>query len=217
MSDSHVPISKIVNFLKSIFKLLKFVLFFLKKMLSDLPDKYKFNNKKSYFTIFSGCMFSGKTTLLDGILDYNQKTFGLNIFKITHTHDLKRKRTNLYNIQNNYLEELNYFTEIPECVDIIGIDEGQFFSQNIINFVNKQLNNGKNVILCTLNADYKLQIFGYCFELLPICNNIKILTAKCVKCGGEAYFTQRISNDTSQIVINDTIYEPVCREHHTIQ
>jgi thymidine kinase len=212
-----VRISKIVNFLKSIFKLIKISVVFFKKMLPHLPDKHKFNNKKSYFTIFSGCMFSGKTTLLDGILDYNEKTFGLNIFKITHSHDLKRKRTNLYNIQNNYFEELNETTEIPERIDIIGIDEGQFFSKNIINFVKKQLSIGKNVILCTLNADYKLQIFGYCFDLLPICNNMKILTARCVKCGGEAYFTQRISTDTTQIVINDSIYEPVCREHHTIQ
>lgn len=180
---------------------------------------------KGYNQLLFGPMFSGKTLNLDKILK-KYKEDGCNVLKIIHSLDLTVvNRKPGYNPFNNgiipiYKDELTIDTEIEDQITVIGIDEGQFFNKNIIGFVEKHINLGRNVIVCSLDGDSNQQLFGYIYNLIPFCNSMIKLTAICefclkqnheYKCG---YFTKKKVHSENRIEIGGKdLYAPVCRNH----
>ena len=95
---------------------------------------------------------------------------------------------------------------------VIIINEGQFFGDLQEN-VKKMLNDNKKVYIAGLDSDFKREKFGYMLDLIPICDNIVKLTSLCSICrnGTKAIFSMRITDETTQTLIGNSNYIPVCR------
>jgi len=97
-------------------------------------------------------------------------------------------------------------------VEVVGIDEAQFFDDGLVEVCNQLANSGIRVIVAGLDMDYKGVPFGPIPGLMSIAEYVSKVHAICVKCGNLANYTHRLSEDDKLIVLGETdIYEPLCR------
>jgi thymidine kinase len=97
-------------------------------------------------------------------------------------------------------------------VEVVGIDEAQFFDEGLIDVCNQLANSGVRVIVAGLDMDFKGIPFGPMPGLLSIAEYVTKVHAICVRCGALANYTHRLSEDNQLIVLGETdIYEPLCR------
>ncbi len=104
--------------------------------------------------------------------------------------------------------------ELWRDFDVIGIDEGQFFT-DIVEFSEKASNSGKVVIISSLQGTFLRGAFPCILQLIPKCEKIKKLTAICKLCKQNASFTFRTASKDCQTMIGgENMYMPLCRECH---
>lgn len=97
-------------------------------------------------------------------------------------------------------------------VEVVGIDEAQFFDEGLIDVCNQLADSGIRVIVAGLDMDYKGIPFGPMPGLMAIAEYVTKVHAICVRCGHLASYTHRLSEDDKLIVLGETdIYEPLCR------
>ncbi|HKV40998.1 MAG TPA: thymidine kinase [Blastocatellia bacterium] len=96
-------------------------------------------------------------------------------------------------------------------VKVVGIDEVQFFDETIVDFCMEMADAGLRVIAAGLDQDYLRRPFGSMPRLLAVAEYVSKMHAVCVRCGGPAHYSQRISGGNSQIEVGDISYEPRCR------
>ena len=97
-------------------------------------------------------------------------------------------------------------------VEVVGIDEAQFFDDGLVGVCNQLANSGIRVIAAGLDMDYRGFPFGPMPKLLSIAEYVTKVHAICVRCGTLANHTHRLSEDDKLIVLGETdIYEPLCR------
>lgn len=98
-------------------------------------------------------------------------------------------------------------------VDVVGIDEAQFFDEHIVEVCNQLANQGTRVIIAGLDLDFKGQPFGPMPALLAIADEVTKVHAICVRCGSLAYVSHRLVSNDKQVLLGETHeYEPLCRE-----
>lgn len=181
------------------------------------------DKKYGSIKLILGCMFSGKTTLLQR--EYHEwSSINKKILCINYIDDNRYgDNNNMYNhnkesiecIKVRKLEDIN--NNIIENSDIIIINEGQFFS-DLIEFCLlwcEKMN--KNIIVGGLDGDFKRRPFGKILDLIPYADSVEKLTAYCKKCsdGTKALFTHRTSSEKNTIVIGGSSnYEALCRYHY---
>jgi thymidine kinase len=103
-----------------------------------------------------------------------------------------------------------------ENIDVIGIDEGQFFP-DILTFADNLANHGKIVVIAALDGTFERQPFENIVGLISRSEQVTKLTAICQTCGAEAPFTMRTSSDTQVKVIGGKDkYQSVCRKCHPL-
>lgn len=100
-------------------------------------------------------------------------------------------------------------------VDLIGIDEAQFF-KDLCSFCQAAADyEGKTLIVAGLDGDFQRNRFGSILDLVPLADSIVKLSSHCELCGKPASFTFRKTDDRNKEVIGGTdIYMPVCRQHY---
>lgn len=97
-------------------------------------------------------------------------------------------------------------------VDVIGIDEAQFFDNGLINVVVKLADLGIRVIIAGLDMDFKGVPFGPIPGLMAVADHITKVHAICVRCGSIAQFSHRLSEKEQVVLLGEKdIYEPLCR------
>jgi thymidine kinase len=97
-------------------------------------------------------------------------------------------------------------------VDVVGIDEAQFFDEGIVDVCNTLALNGTRVIVAGLDMDYTGKPFGQIPSLLAIADYITKLHAICMVCGHIANYSYRKTDDQGQVIIGEkNVYEPRCR------
>lgn len=97
-------------------------------------------------------------------------------------------------------------------VDVIGIDEAQFFDKGLVEVVTKLANMGVRVIVAGLDMDFKGEPFGPIPDLMAVADHITKVHAICVKCGNVAQFSHRLSEKEQVVLIGEKdVYEPLCR------
>jgi len=177
--------------------------------------------KGEWLGILFGPMWAGKTQNLDQLLAQFQKE-GKNVMKIIHRNDSAVKnRKGIINPFNQdiillptYYDELNQDTIIHKDVQVIGIDEGQFFNIKIIDFVLKHIALGKTIIICSLDGTFEQKEMGHIKELIKDSNFTIKLNAICDICKDPAPFTIKLSNPKQIIEIGGKdLYSAVCRKH----
>jgi thymidine kinase len=97
-------------------------------------------------------------------------------------------------------------------VDVVGIDEAQFFDAGLPDVCTQLANQGVRVIVAGLDMDFMGKPFGPIPQLLSIAEYITKVHAICVRCGNLAHFSHRtIVNDKLVVLGEKESYEPLCR------
>ena len=98
-------------------------------------------------------------------------------------------------------------------IDVVGIDEAQFFDMGIVDVCNELANRGVRVIVAGLDMDYKGVPFGPMPALCALADDVTKVHAICVNCGNLAYVSHRKVESTQRVLLGETTeYEPLCRE-----
>ncbi|KAM1005316.1 hypothetical protein ACFX2C_005412 [Malus domestica] len=118
------------------------------------------------------------------------------------------------------LKDLSSFKQkfSPEAydqLDVIGIDEAQFF-EDLYDFCSEAADrDGKKVIVAGLDGDYLRRKFGSVLDIIPLADSVTKLTARCELCGKRAFFTLRKTEEThTELIGGAEVYMPVCRQHY---
>ncbi|HED08863.1 MAG TPA: thymidine kinase [Ignavibacteria bacterium] len=174
-----------------------------------------------WIEVIAGCMFSGKTEELirrlrrAKIAKQNVKIFKPKID--TRYSDKKIVSHSEQSLPSVLLEDINDVIELSKDAQVIGIDEAQFFSNDIIDICNQLAGNGKRVIVAGLDQDYRGIPFEPMPQLLSIAEYITKTLAICVECGNPADKTQRKTESSERVIVGASdIYEARCRKCHYI-
>jgi thymidine kinase len=98
-------------------------------------------------------------------------------------------------------------------IDVVGIDEAQFFDSGLVDVCNQLAYRGVRVIIAGLDMDFKGVPFGPIPALCAIADEVTKVHAICVKCGNLAYVSHRTVQDKELVLLGETHeYEPLCRE-----
>lgn len=101
---------------------------------------------------------------------------------------------------------------LEDSTRVVGVDEAQFFGEDLAEIAEKVANRGLRVIVAGLDQDYLGKPFGPMPELLAIADDVLKLKAVCMVCGQEATKSQRLTRETSQVVVGaGEHYEARCR------
>lgn len=101
-------------------------------------------------------------------------------------------------------------------VDVIGIDEAQFFDAGLIDVSISLANMGIRVIIAGLDMDFKGKPFGPIPGLMAVADHITKVHAICMRCGDVAQFSHRLSNADKLVLLGEkNEYEPLCRSCFT--
>jgi len=187
---------------------------------------------KGSLEVVCGSMFSGKTEELMYRLrraEYARKKV------ITVKHKIDDRKCYSCIVSHNgekreamavtgCREGLDALVEVADpSVDVIGIDEIQFFPHEAIGVIQDWIDRGKRVIVAGLDLDFRGEPFGIVPVLMALADDVSKLRAICMECGDEAIHTQRLINgkpasyDDPQILVGgEDCYEARCRRCYSI-
>lgn len=173
--------------------------------------------KRGYIEVICGSMFSGKTEeLIRRLKRARIANLKVEIFK--PKIDIRYHETEVVSHDSRSVmstpvtNSREILAQAKDC-DIVGVDEAQFFDDDITNVCEKLALDGKRVIVAGLDMDYLGQPFGQMPRLLAIADNITKLHAICVCCGNLANISYRKTEEEGQVVLGEQdTYEPRCRK-----
>jgi thymidine kinase len=103
-------------------------------------------------------------------------------------------------------------TRLERGVEVVGIDEAQFFDPGLIEVLTRLADGGVRVILAGLDQDYLRRPFGLMPSLLAVAEYVDKMHAVCVRCGAPAHYSQRTAGGDEQLQVGDEeSYEARCR------
>jgi thymidine kinase len=176
------------------------------------------HNKKKVGSIevIAGSMFSGKTEeLIRRLKRAKIARQSVEIFK--PDIDIRFSKTEVVSHDENSIQSTPVSNSanillLSGNVDVIGIDEAQFFDKGLVEVVTKLANMGIRVIVAGLDMDFKGIPFGPIPDLMAVADHITKVHAICVKCGNIAQFSHRLSAKEQIVLLGEKdIYEPLCR------
>lgn len=173
--------------------------------------------RRGWIEVVCGSMFSGKTEELIRRLKRariaNQR---VEIFK--PALDKRYDETNVVSHDANAIlstpvEHSQTILLMAQEVDVVGIDEAQFFDPEIVSVCETLALRGVRVIVAGLDMDYQGKPFGPMPNLLAVADFITKLHAICMKCGNIANISYRKTANTGQVLLGEKeTYEPRCRK-----
>ncbi|MGE5365552.1 MAG: thymidine kinase [Bacteroidota bacterium] len=174
-----------------------------------------------WIEVIAGCMFSGKTEELirrlkrARIAKQNVKIFKPRIdVRYSESEIVSHNEQSLPSIMVEDPEEIY---RLSQDAQVIGIDEAQFFSADLVNVVNKLADEGKRIVVAGLDLDYRGVPFEPMPQLLAVAEYITKTLAICVCCGNPADRTQRKISSSERVVVGAAdSYEARCRKCHYI-
>ena len=173
-------------------------------------------NRRGRIEVICGSMFSGKTEEL--IRRLKRASFAkqrVEIFKPsidTRYSEEKVVSHDSNSIQSTPVDSSGSILLFTSEIDVVGIDEAQFFDEGLVDVCNELANNGVRVIIAGLDMDYKGIPFGPIPALCAIADEVTKVHAICVRCGDLAYISHRtIANDNRVLLGEKAEYEPLCR------
>lgn len=176
--------------------------------------------RNGWIEVICGSMFSGKTEeLIRRLKRAKIAKQKVEIFK----PDVDKRYDEIKVVSHDQ----NYITSTPVTsstnilllandVDVIGIDEAQFFDMEIVNVCNDLANRGIRVIIAGLDMDYTGKPFGPIPALLATAEYVTKVHAICMKCGNLAHISHRIVPNEKLVLLGEKdSYEPLCRNCFT--
>jgi thymidine kinase len=180
-------------------------------------EEHRLGRRRGWIEVICGSMFSGKTEEL--IRRLKRAQFAkqkIEIFK----PEIDTRYDNIKVVSHQGNEILS--TPVPSSanillmateVDVIGIDEAQFFDDELPNVCKQLANLGVRVIIAGLDLDYTGKPFGPMPQLLAMAEYVTKVHAICMQCGNLAYVSHRKTAENKLVVLGETeSYEPLCRD-----
>ncbi len=183
---------------------------FLEKDLSNKPQK-------GWIEVICGSMFSGKTEeLIRRLTRAKIARQRVEIFKPVIDIRYSENEVVSHNenaIRSTPVETASNIILLTGNVDVVGIDEAQFFDNGLIEVCNKLANMGIRVIVAGLDMDFQGKPFGPMPQLMCVAEYVTKVHAICMRCGSLANFSHRLSDREKLVLLGEkNDYEPLCRE-----
>lgn len=182
---------------------------------------------KGKLEVIAGSMFSGKTEELlyrlrraeyakKRVITLKHEIDNRKSYKCVVSHDGALREAHSISSCEEGLKTLKRMA--LEEIDVIGMDEIQFFPEETLDVIDHLVEKGKRVIVAGLDLDFRGVPFGIVPDLMAFADEVIKLRAICLSCGNEANFTQRLINghpakfdDPVVLVEGEECYEPRCR------
>jgi len=173
--------------------------------------------KSGWIEVICGSMFSGKTEeLIRRLKRAKIAKQKVEIFKpqIDTRYDDEQVVSHDDNvIMSTPVPASSNILLLASDVDVIGVDEAQFFDSELIHVCNDLANRGMRVIVAGLDMDFKGQPFGPIPQLLATAEYVTKVHAICLRCGNLANHSHRLTTENSLVHLGETdSYEPLCRD-----
>jgi len=182
-----------------------------------LENSGRVSGKRGTIEVITGSMFSGKTEELIRRLRRAQFAgLKVEIFKPSLDKRYSEDRVVSHDdksIVSTPVDNASSILLLAGEVDVVGIDEAQFFDSSIVEVCNKLADNGVRIVIAGLDMDFMGDPFGPIPALLSIAEFITKVHAICMRCGSLAQFSFRKSEEEQVVVLGEKDkYEPLCRE-----
>ncbi|MDX9772734.1 MAG: thymidine kinase [Bacteroidales bacterium] len=172
--------------------------------------------KRGSVEVIAGSMFSGKTEEL--IRRLRRALFAglkVEIFKPSIDRRYSEDRVVSHDensIPSTPVENASSILLLAGGVEVVGIDEAQFFDNSLIEVCTILADSGTRVIVAGLDMDFSGKPFGPMPALMAVAEYVSKVHAICVRCGNLANYSHRKTNDEKVVVLGEKdIYEPLCR------
>lgn len=177
----------------------------------------KSSDNRGQIEVITGSMFSGKTEELirrlnrARIAKQKVEIFKPSVDKRYDDNDVvSHNETSIRSTPVNFAGDILLLS--GDC-DVVGIDEVQFFDDQIVSVAQKLANQGKRVILAGLDMDFEGNPFDPMPQLMAIAEYVTKVNAICMKCGRLAAFSLRLSDTKEKVVLGEKeSYEARCRK-----
>ena len=175
------------------------------------------HRKSGCIEVVCGSMFSGKTEELIRRLRRaqfaNQK---IAIFKPAidrRYSDVEVVSHDFHKISSTPVTSASEMLDIPEDIQVVGVDEAQFFDESLVDVCQTLANRGVRVIVAGLDTDFKGVPFGPIPMLMAVAEDVQKVHAICVRCGSLANYSHRLSKSEDLVLLGEKdVYEPLCRD-----
>jgi thymidine kinase len=179
-------------------------------------ERFHGNARSGWIEVICGSMFSGKTEELIRrvrralIARQTVEIFKPDVDTRYHAEDVVSHDEN--SIHSTPVQSASQILLYANDFDVVGIDEAQFFDDELVVVCNKLAEMGTRVIVAGLDMDYTGKPFGPMPALLATAEYVDKVHAICISCGGLAQYSHRTSSQKGLVVLGDTDrYEPLCR------
>lgn len=173
-------------------------------------------SQKGWIEVICGSMFSGKTEEL--IRRLRRAEFAhqkVEIFKPSidvRYSDEEVVSHNATTIRSTPVESPLNILLLASDVDVVGIDEAQFFDNSIVDVCRTLAESGVRVIVAGLDMDYLGKPFGPMPQLMATAEYVTKVHAICVRCGNLAHHSHRLAKNDALVMLGEKdTYEPICR------
>jgi thymidine kinase len=182
-----------------------------------LENSVRVTGRRGSIEVITGSMFSGKTEELIRRLRRAQFA-GLKVEIFKPSLDKRYSETRVVShddksIISTPVDNATAILLFAGDVNVVGIDEAQFFDNSIVEVCNNLADNGIRVVVAGLDMDFMGKPFGPIPALLSIAEYVTKVHAICMRCGNLAQYSFRKSEDEQVVLLGEkNIYEPLCRE-----
>jgi thymidine kinase len=181
-----------------------------------LENSIRATGKKGSIEVITGSMFSGKTEELIRRLRRAQFA-GLKVEIFKPSLDKRYSETRVVShddksIISTPVDNASASLLLAGEVEVVGIDEAQFFDTSVVDVCNKLADDGIRIVIAGLDMDFMGNPFGPMPALLAIAEYVTKVHAICMRCGNLAQYSFRKSEEAQVVLIGEkNIYEPLCR------
>lgn len=172
--------------------------------------------RRGHIEVICGCMFSGKTEeLIRRLKRAKIARQKVEIFK--PKIDIRYDDMNVVSHDSNSIhstpvDSSEQILLMVSEVDVVGIDEAQFFDEGLPSVCRQLADRGLRVIVAGLDMDYLGKPFGPIPQMLAVAEYVTKVHAICIRCGNLANFSHRtVSNDSRILLGEQESYVPLCR------
>ena len=181
-----------------------------------LENTINHDEKLGWIEVICGSMFSGKTEELIRRLK-RAKFANQNVIIFKPLTDVRYSDEKVVSHDANEIESVPVKNSVDilskvEKVDVVAVDEAQFFDMSIVDVCNHLANKGIRVIVAGLDMDFKGNPFGPMPNLMAVAEFVTKVHAICTKTGNLANFSHRISENNELVLLGEkNEYEPLSR------
>jgi len=182
-----------------------------------LENTINHSEQNGWIEVISGSMFSGKTEeLIRRLKRAKIANLKVEIFKPTVDNRYDEEKVISHDKNEIHSTPVPAAANIPllaDDVDVVGIDEAQFFDEEIVKVCNDLANRGVRVIVAGLDMDYQGKPFGPMPNLMAIAEYVTKVHAICPKTGNLAHYSHRMVDNNDLVVLGESDnYVPLSRK-----